>query len=421
MADGLPAGLPPPGTLAFEDVIISLGRSNLYPRQAWYCLGIFIFVGMFPVDVNSALQNGRDAEGARDGGPCHGSSLARMPLAFVNAYRVIAFRWTLNIGKSYTISLAEVFVGLAYIALLITWLLINTTDVEGQMFSIIYWSGCTGILAASQFPLITALGTKNSLVSLVAGVSYEKLNTLHRIVVGVCIVSLWVHAASESHSFPLKRNGNMVETRYYGIGHVHVVVRSVLASCASGSVRIVLLSPRHLRLNFPYRSIFPHFTYEGLDRSIRLVHLIPFNYSYFGFGSKLETGTMDATTELLADNVVRLRLRRPPHFHGSAGQTAYLIIPSVSRLPFEAHPFTIASIDSSSPVSGKLETKDDSNAPESGASFWKELVFIINVRKGFTKRLGEIAANNGKVKVFVDGPYGFPPNLSSYDTSVLVV
>ncbi|KAH7902887.1 hypothetical protein BJ138DRAFT_1168764 [Hygrophoropsis aurantiaca] len=83
---------------------------------------------------------------------------------------------------------------------------------------------------------------------------------------------------------------------------------------------------------------------------------------------------MDAATELLADNVACLRLRRPPYFHWSVGQSAYLSMPSVSQLPFETHPFTIASIDSSSPVSGKLETKDDSNAPESGASFWKELV-----------------------------------------------
>ncbi|KAH7905704.1 hypothetical protein BJ138DRAFT_1105768 [Hygrophoropsis aurantiaca] len=115
---------------------------------------------------------------------------------------------------------------------------------------------------------------------------------------------------------------------------------------------------------------------------------------------------MDATTELLAENVVRMRLQRPPHFHWSVRQNAYPIVPSVSRLPFKSLPSTIASIDSSSPVS---------------ISKPKELVFIINVHKGFMKRLGGIVASNGETKVFVDGPYGFPPNLSSYDTSVLVV
>lgn len=130
---------------------------------------------------------------------------------------------------------------------------------------------------------------------------------------------------------------------------------------------------------------------------------------------------MCATTELLSEDLVRLRLSRPPHFHWSPGQTAYLIMPSVSTLPFEAHPFTIASFDSSLfPITESKDQSDSNEDLRSSAPLWKELVFLINVRKGFTKKLKEVASRKGQVKVFVDGPYGPSPDLDCYDTSVLV-
>ena len=130
---------------------------------------------------------------------------------------------------------------------------------------------------------------------------------------------------------------------------------------------------------------------------------------------------MDASVELLSPHLVRLRLRRPPHFHWLPGQAAYLIMPGVSNIPFEAHPFTIASVDT---------TDDDSrggDAPttEKGAlakiqEYRQQLVFFINIRGGFTRKLREVAEKGGKAKVFVDGPYGKPPDLAGYDASVLI-
>lgn len=130
---------------------------------------------------------------------------------------------------------------------------------------------------------------------------------------------------------------------------------------------------------------------------------------------------MDASVELLSPHFVRLRLRRPPHLQWSPGQTAYLIMPGVSTIPFEAHPFTIASLDTAHD-----ETQEDIYAISKEGSlgesepYWKELVFFINVRNGFTKKLSDAAERGDKVKVFVDGPYGNPPDLMDYDTSVLI-
>lgn len=121
-----------------------------------------------------------------------------------------------------------------------------------------------------------------------------------------------------------------------------------------------------------------------------------------------------------------MRFPRPSQFKWTPGQAAFLIMPSVSAIPFEAHPFTIASVDSRYRLRGKsmsridslatlTDPKDMSDAPES-----EELQFMINVREGFTKRLAQAAEMGQKVKVFVDGPYGFSPNLLGDDTVVLV-
>ncbi|EEB86568.1 hypothetical protein MPER_16432, partial [Moniliophthora perniciosa FA553] len=88
-----------------------------------------------------------------------------------------------------------------------------------------------------------------------------------------------------------------------------------------------------------------------------------------------------------------------------------------STLPFEAHPFTIASIGSAMYSPSAASTSEKKAA---GPSFWKELVFLINPRDGVTKRLAEAAATEDTIKVYIDGPYGHSPDFSSYDTSVFV-
>lgn len=170
--------------------------------------------------------------------------------------------------------------------------------------------------------------------------------------------------------------------------------------------------------------IWPCFLIWGLDRAIRLARLVFYNHLYFGFSKA--SNRLDASVELLSPHFVRLHLQRPPHFRWTPGQTAFLTMPGVSGFPLEAHPFTIASVDAryqlngvSSPTVGDAEKA----GPPSGSDatpYWKELVFLVNVREGFTRRLAEIAQTGGKVKVLVDGPYGFSPNLDHDDTVVLV-
>ncbi|KAF7985874.1 hypothetical protein HWV62_43742 [Athelia sp. TMB] len=357
----------------------------------------------------------------------HRLSFRRLPVAIINTYRILAFRCTLGIG-SYRLNLAEVFLTVAYIVMLFTLAFLNTTSLEGETLDISYWGNRAGALAATQFPLITALGTKNNIIGYFTGMGYDKLNYLHRMTARVSFVLLWVHAAS--HIAPAPGISAYLGELFIRAGILAITAFSTLMLVSLRPIRtasyeiffyahlvtvLIMLVGAYMHTAMMKLSyyIWPAFLIWALDRVLRIVRLVAFNHSYFGFGSG--SGTMDATTELLSDHFVRVRMRRPAHFHWSPGQTAYLIMPSVSTLPFEAHPFTIASIDSPLLSEGESEKELGASAP-----YWKELVFLIQARGGFTKRLRESALEGKPVKVFVDGPYGPSPDLGKYDTSVLV-
>ncbi|OAX33182.1 hypothetical protein K503DRAFT_839490, partial [Rhizopogon vinicolor AM-OR11-026] len=163
--------------------------------------------------------------------------------------------------------------------------------------------------------------------------------------------------------------------------------------------------------------IWPSFISWALNRSIRVVRLLVFNHSYFSF--KSGCGTMDTTTELLSE-----KCRAYADYHISTDPQAKQRTQSCPRFRsyYLKRPFTIASFDSSLLSTAMPEDQSRSYQIQSlgsDASFWKELVFLINMHKRFTKKLNEMAARKGQVKVFENGPCGSSPDLGCYDMSVL--
>ena len=188
---------------ANTDRMIYLARDEAYPHQLWWLVAAFIgTIALFrfaswalaKCSRRAPLSRGQkttaaDAAAAETGAggassPAgRGFALRNVPTAVINAYRVVAFRWTLEIGQSYTLNFAEVFVTVAYIVALYTWEFTNSeslrcshrllacidgtsaTDLEGGKLDIKYWGARAGILAVSQTPIITALGTKNNIVA----------------------------------------------------------------------------------------------------------------------------------------------------------------------------------------------------------------------------------------------------------------
>jgi ferric-chelate reductase len=101
-------------------------QADLYPTLAWACVGGFIaFVSVchlfslfsLPwrrVPLHSAASRNRDVIHIR-----------RLPAALTHTFRVIAFRWTISLGDSFTLNLAELFMTAGYIAILFSWALVN--------------------------------------------------------------------------------------------------------------------------------------------------------------------------------------------------------------------------------------------------------------------------------------------------------
>ncbi|KAG7095016.1 hypothetical protein E1B28_005810 [Marasmius oreades] len=386
-----------------------IARTEEYPKEVWYFLASFVCFLLVCRGLSWAFKKVRKYGSAQLKPDQEIDTLyyktvirwRRLPSAIMNFYRILAFRLVFMVG-GYSLNLAEVALTLLYIVVLFTWAFVNTTNLSGIKLDPNYWSNRCGALVASQLPLITALGTKNSVFSLITGISFEKLNYLHRMAARVVFVLLCVHVGSKSEGMHM--NYLYTVTLYW----------------------ILLIGAYlHTRAFHFDAYVWPSFVVWGLDRLTRVIRLLVFN------GFEARTEVLDASVELISAKLVRLTVKRPPHFRWSPGQTAFLVIPSVSALPFEAHPFTIASYDSGleysklaassliTDSSSKHEAKD-SEVTASPLSFWKELVFLVNVREGLTRRLAERASETDTIRIYVDGPYGSSPDVISYDTSVLV-
>jgi len=147
---------------------------------------------------------------------------------------------------------------------------------------------------------------------------------------------------------------------------------------------------------------WPMMVIWGFEHFTRLVRFMVYNFAHFNpFGSK---PTLDATIDVLSEQVLRVTTHRPSHFHWRPGQSAFLSFPSVTWFPFQSHPFTIATID-------------EADGTSSGE---KKLVFLFRVRGGFTNKLMRVASPEKTYKVFINGPYSSPPMLVGYDTVILI-
>ncbi|KAJ4488390.1 ferric reductase NAD binding domain-containing protein [Lentinula aciculospora] len=419
------------------DKAIRIERANDYPHEVWFFLACLIgLVAVFRllsfVFSKLSKRNGRSSGDSEKGSsqPKAVMNIRNLPLALVNCYRVVAFRFTFDFG-SYSLNLAEILLTMMYMAALFTWTFINTTNVSGGKLDASYWGNRAGVLIASQIPLITALGTKNNIISFITGVPYEKLNYLHRMAARVVFVLVWVHAGAkvtEDLDKTWLRCGILAVSSLTSLCIISVKPVRARAYEFFFYTHLVLVllflvgAYRHTE-EFSYQTyIWPSFVIWGVDRIVRVIRLVVFNHTYFGFGSGLGTA-LDASAELLTPKCVRLTLKRPPHFKWTPGQIAYLITPGVSSLPFESHPFTIASYDSKMNVKdivSSASSTDSGSNSNSTASYWKELVFLINVQEGLTKRLGEIASRKGSVKVYLDGPYGSSHNSNLHDAIILI-
>jgi ferric-chelate reductase len=115
--------------------------------------------------------------------------------------------------------------------------------------------------------------------------------------------------------------------------------------------------------------IWPGFILWGLDRTCRFLRVVILNKLWLSVVPQKHTEMNHVTVERISTDTIRLKLRR--HMSWKAGHHVYLILPTISRFPLEAHPFTPASIP---------HALDGTDGPAE-----KELTFIIRARRSYRK------------------------------------
>ncbi|KAK0473691.1 iron reductase [Armillaria novae-zelandiae] len=378
---------------------IRVARAAEYPKEIWYLLASFIaLVSLCRILSLVYAYTYRSRER---------SKAWRLPSTIVNVFRIIAFRLTVPVGRSHIVNITEIFLGVMYLTALLTWILINTTDTMGLKFDPFYWANRSATIAASQFPLLVALGMKNNIISLLTGIPFEKLSILHRTVARSLCVVLWVHVSGRIKIGVKKTLSpeSIGEARWLQCGILAMTSLTILSIVSMRPLRssrydmfkivhfvfgtiILLGSYFHMQIDAQMgHYVWPAILLWALDRVLRWCRMLLFAQ----FSSR-----DNASIDVLSPNFMRVTADKPRFFYWSPGQCAYLTIPSVGLV---AHPFTISSVDTKS--------KQD------------KLIFLIRVHDGFTRRVLN-KANGQRTRLLLDGPYSSPPVTRGFDGVVLI-
>ncbi|TFY82597.1 hypothetical protein EWM64_g1407 [Hericium alpestre] len=386
------------GILAFFRLIFFLSSFIFRPQPAT------------PGDSASATGKEKTTSETVEPGCSRRASWRRLPSAAASVFRIVAFRWTIPIGLKAVASVSELTFIIGYVVAIFIWLLIDTRDLETM-----FWEDRAAHFASSNLALVVALAGKNNVISFLTGVGHEKLNVLHRAAARTCLVLLWMHALAHILSgLPEAFDLSHTWMRMGAVGLVAFTLATVLSLRPFRQLAFEFFLVSHIVLIAIFLIsgvihtrqvgfddyIWPALMVWGFDRFLRLVRVI---YTSRAWGRR---GWSQASIELLSEDTIRLTLRQ--RLTWTPGQHAYVILPTVSTLPTEAHPFTIASIPGD--LNGTPSDKE------------KEVVFLIRGRDGFTGRLREHAVRNGSCSVpaMLDGPYGCPPDLRPFSTCILI-
>jgi ferredoxin-NADP reductase len=311
-----------------------------------------------------------------------------------------------------------------YWIVILTMLWSNTILTKGSSEYAYKWEK-VGFRAAwvsvTQIPFIVLLSCKFNPISILTGISYERLNWLHRWAARTVFLTLIVHWSFFYQEWVIadfvKLQFEMMPMVKYGFGAWGVITWQVLTGfgfvrAASYEIFVaqhivaaaVLLwlvfihVPQYARYN-----VWICVGFLAFDWGCRIIHGFLRNTHLL---SKLATKTpgYSASTESLPGNMVRLTLN-DVDFSWKAGQHVYISMPSLR--PFELHPFTIANAANLDEPVGK-----------------RKLTFLIKAHGGFSRSLQRAAAKDAqsgrKRRVFLNGPWGMPPDLLHYETVVLI-
>ncbi|KAF2170914.1 hypothetical protein M409DRAFT_63939 [Zasmidium cellare ATCC 36951] len=271
----------------------------------------------------------------------------------------------------------------------------------------------SGWLATGCLPFVIMTAGKSNLISMVTGVSHEKLQVFHR------WISYAMFVLALIHTFPFIvyhiRIGDMVEqwdtSIFYWTGVVALLAQAWLTFASFGPLR-----------NFCYEWFkFSHFlaalifclffffhcdwTLTSAQYFVVTVVLFAASWLHRQLRIYLQYGVNHrATLSIAANGFIRVSV--PTQARWKAGQHFFVRFMSLGLHAFTIHPFTACSLPSRT----------------SGAE--SELVFYIRPQGGFTAKLARYveAHPESQMRVILDGPYGGidMQKLAACDRSVVI-
>ena len=211
-----------------------------YPKRLWYCVASAIALFIL-TNIGSKLRRRARCNALFRGPPSFPKDIhigpiswRRLPSAIGTTWYITAYRWTIPLGRNHVLCLIELGVTALYAAAVLTWSLVNCQsypprDMKCGIHTDDYcpyypanggqkdfWAQRAGDIAFTQIPLLPLLAGKNNLLTcessrcpiggsindyfslVVTGISYEKLNVMHRAVGRLSFILILLHTLSKA-------------------------------------------------------------------------------------------------------------------------------------------------------------------------------------------------------------------------------
>ncbi|KAF2134068.1 hypothetical protein P153DRAFT_381240 [Dothidotthia symphoricarpi CBS 119687] len=391
-------------------------------------------------------------------------------MAFIDAISHLPIILTSQL-ISFTFSLGRVIVLTAYLAIIVSALLsVDAPQLSQHFLDDVAFRAAWVTL--TQVPLVYFLSTKRGPINILAGLSHERINWVHRWVGRFLFISATTHMAIMKSSISMREivhshDDNMAVVRYGIAAYVTltwIAVSSILP-IRQWSYRVYYLNhwvstlgflfivfqhvpkyartPIHLSLSFV---VFDKcLVGYGFCRNNISVRLLKGSFSKFKRGPGRGTLVMGYPVEMIEPDVTSLslptngsttiiRICNVP-FSWIPGQHVRIYIPALG--PFEIHPFTPANcpdISPPPPLPPRRNQDIESNELISLMcnSRSNDMTLMIRAHSGLTRRLAyhhstwlslpcpNASQPQTSLTAYIDGPYGNPPAWEDYENLVFV-
>ncbi|KAI1769992.1 ferric reductase like transmembrane component-domain-containing protein [Hypoxylon cercidicola] len=321
--------------------------------------------------------------------------------------------------------MSRIYVLLVYWAVIIYMMVKDAVIVDWNFYERIGYRNAW--VTVTQVPFLYLLASRANVIAFIVGMSYERLNWLHRWVARTMFVTASVHGfhfwtgwvQSELVDVEL----SMMPMVKYGLGAWGILLWMTITSFKPfrsmayelfviqhilAAIIFLWLIYVHVPKNARYNVWFA-IAALCFDRAFRLGLLFWQNIKLRPNRSCCEGGQwIGHQTQLspVGDSLTVLTIK-DVHFKWKPGQHLYLWMPGVA--PFEAHPYTIASAH---------------QMPETCVC--NSIQLVVRAHSGFSKRLNRLARKMEEsekkqaLTALVVGPYGYPARWDIFETLVLI-